>query len=480
MAHVVSGQLGGKHGNSESGHDGGDQSPRKPKRQKPNVSNPSKSNSAAAASGSSAKDGSAVGAGEASNPAGGPDEDVSGGSAGHGSPAAATQGLDRQALLARIRDTTTRVNGLTSNNRPCICPANCAGTGHRGKQAAKRFQGKTVPPKNRSQEPKPGSTDIPPLNPTPEEGHIDATRSIARVLAKAEVQKDVHLPRFGGVSGTRARLRVTLEVHDDPYGYRSRLGYYAQMFLTPDSDPRERSAGYISSWRISKPNAGQQLVDPTVWVEEWLRRPIPEGEDNESICTGILMEPLQRLYDQNGNTRENLRCDGNALKALYNDHNGHEIVFIPMILIYHELPCNDDLCAVWYHAYPRREGEPEDGPLRRMQETLERHYTRYGWELYEGTPGQNPIMGRLSLINADGDNGGSLQPISRDQPPAEPGPSAQSPAQRRSAGSGASAAQLSSSPPTPAVPTSSSYRESSSVNGRYAGSASSDPFVDTP
>lgn len=355
MSHVVPPeQHGGKHGNSESDEDGGDVVPRDPKRRKSNENNPSESNPAAP-SGSSAKKVSGGGAGEASSPAGGPDDDGSEGSAGHGNnPAAAARGLDRQALLARMRDTTTRLNALTSNNRPCNCPANCPGTGHRHQQAAKQHQGKKYPPQNiRSLATKPAGADLPPLNPTPETGHVDATRSIARVLAKAEIRKTVLLKNCGGRSA-RARLRVTLEVHDDPYGNRSRLGYYAQLFLTPNSDPRERAAGYISSWRISKPNARQQLVSPDVWVEEWLRRPIPEGEDNESVCTGVLMEALQRLYDRDGNPRDTLTCSRDARAALRNRHDGHEVVYIPMIFIYHECESSSRLRYVpkGFEGYP--------------------------------------------------------------------------------------------------------------------------------
>lgn len=142
-----------------------------------------------------------------------------------------------------------------------------------------------------------------------------------------------------------------------------------------------------------------------------------------------------------------------------------------------EVPCTEDLGAVWYHAFPRQEGESEEGQLRRIHDTLERHYRRHGWRIYDDAPGQNPVMGRFDHVDADGYDGGSLLHISRDQPPAEPagGPSAESPAKRRSAGSGASTVPVSSSPPAPAVPTSSSYRQSS-ANRR----ASSDPFVDTP
>lgn len=235
----------------------------------------------------------------------------------------------RQTLLARIRDATTRLNGLTDNHRPCDCPPICPGPVHRG-QAQHRRLG--IQPE-RSQTPSPSESDLTTLDPTPPQGLVDATRDRSRLLAEAEGSRMIDLPRFGP-KGIKGRLRMSLQVHDDPYGYRSRLGYYGDIHMTPTSDNRERAVGYISGWRVSKPNARNPYTVPKIWADEWLRGPLPVGDTASITDTNILKDPLRRLYDVDGQPRPNSQYMTANREEL--GDQGNEIVYIPMIWIYHE------------------------------------------------------------------------------------------------------------------------------------------------
>ena len=143
---------------------------------------------------------------------------------------------------------------------------------------------------------------------------------------------DVNLPNFGP-PGNKGRLSVSLEVHDDPWKHSSRLGYYGQIYLTPLSDPRQRQIGFICGWRVSKPNAQQPQTPHEPWVEEWLRIPYSDDLSNPiEADTNIMREPLQRIYDKDGQPKKNSKC----FKADRNElgDNGNDIIFKPMIFIH--------------------------------------------------------------------------------------------------------------------------------------------------
>ncbi|KUI72772.1 hypothetical protein VM1G_08183 [Cytospora mali] len=247
--------------------------------------------------------------------------------------AEAVAGSGRQELLARIREAKLRLNELTNSHRPCGCQPDCPGS-HRRSQARHTQDGNRSEGSGTSSS---AETDSSLSESTPPEGPIDLVRSISTVLAEAEGSKMVDLPRLGP-EGSQGRLRISLQVHTDPYGYRTRLGYYGELFLAPNTDTQERPAGYITAWRISKPNSGQPLVNPQTWVDEWLLGPMGDGSSAESIDTNNIREPLRRLYDVVGQPRPNSQTM-TANRAELGD-SGNDIVFIPMIWIFDEFSRN--------------------------------------------------------------------------------------------------------------------------------------------
>ncbi|KUI56680.1 hypothetical protein VP1G_04026 [Cytospora mali] len=361
--------------------------------------------------------------------------------------AEAVAGSGRRELLARIREATTRLNELTNGHRPCGCPPDCPGSRSRS-QARNTQDGNRSDTSGTSGS---ADTDSSSSESTPPEGPIDLVRSISTVLAEAEGSKMVNLPRLGP-EGTQGRLRISLQVHTDPYGYRTRLGYYGELFLTPNTDNQERPAGYITAWRISKPNSGHPLVNPQTWVDEWLIGPMGDGKSAESIDTNNIKEPLRRLYDVFGQPRPNSQTM-TANRVELGD-SGNEIVFVPMICIFDEfsrnglfkhatdmffnlctngtlpewynmnspvtfliepgIPMVPQMALMWFREYPQQEGESEIACLGRIQRILEGHYRRHGFVDYDKTSGQCIIMGRV--INPwDKDPGDRLLPNPRSQ-----------------------------------------------------------------
>ncbi|ROV95655.1 hypothetical protein VMCG_07544 [Cytospora schulzeri] len=274
----------------------------------------------------------------------------------------------RQAVLDRIREATAKLNGLTDNYRPCDCPPTCPGPINRGQDQNS--------------------------NPTPPNRFVDTTRLMSRLLVTAEGSKVIDLPRFGP-EGTQGRLRMSLEVHDDPYGYRSRLGYYGELYMTPTTDNQERAVGYVSSWRVSKPNARNPGYDPQIWTNEWLRGELPDGDTPEIKHTNEVKTMLRRLYDVNGQPRPNSQyLTANSLEL---GDNGNEMLYISMIWIYDDFPAQDNMAAMWLREYPQQEGESDEEHRERLQRTLEAVYRRHGYVDYDTTPGNNVIMGRVIM-----------------------------------------------------------------------------------
>lgn len=125
---------------------------------------------------------------------------------------------------------------------------------------------------------------------------------------------------------------MTLRVHEDPQDHRTRLGYYADLFLKLDEPEKsggpeeENHVGYISTWRLSKePNQyGYENFRP--WVEEWLQTELG-GPDDDSRP---FKETLRLLYDETGQLRT---VDDDSLQTALSDEIGSELVFVEMIWI---------------------------------------------------------------------------------------------------------------------------------------------------
>ena len=169
----------------------------------------------------------------------------------------------------------------------------------------------------------------------------------SRALARAGAAKSIALER----AGKKGKLRMSLEVRADPQGYRTRLGYYADLFLKLDGpgqeggpEPEECHIGYISSWRLSKQpdQYGHEEFQP--WVTEWLHSELG-GPDDESRP---FKETLRLLYEiknddgqveagqvkarkvKAGQVRDNMTDD---LVRFALDETGSELVLIEMLWI---------------------------------------------------------------------------------------------------------------------------------------------------
>lgn len=151
----------------------------------------------------------------------------------------------------------------------------------------------------------------------------------SRVLARAGAAKSITLER----AGENGKLRMALQVYADPQGYRTRLGYYADLFLKLDGPgegggpgPEEHHIGYISSWRLSKQPKQYGHEDLQPWVTEWLRGDLGDPDDDSRP----FKEALRLLYQDTGEVQDSI-TDDLILTAL--DDTGSELVFVEMIWI---------------------------------------------------------------------------------------------------------------------------------------------------
>lgn len=155
----------------------------------------------------------------------------------------------------------------------------------------------------------------------------------SRVLARARAAKSVCLEK----TRQTGRLRMALQVHADPQGHRTRLGYYADLFLTldePEQDDGQSSnspvqgehhIGYISTWRLSKEPLQYTHEDVQPWVGDWLRGELGAPDDDSRP----FKETMRLLYDESGQvqaiTDPSLRASLGAA--------GSELIVVEMIWI---------------------------------------------------------------------------------------------------------------------------------------------------
>lgn len=148
-----------------------------------------------------------------------------------------------------------------------------------------------------------------------------AAREGAFVLAEAQGSiPDIELSRIGG----KGTLRMSLQVHEDREGHRSRLGYYGELYLRLPG-PKEHHIGYIASWRLSRLYGDDPNTGPA-WIEEWLKGQVDEDEKDE------LRRALESLFHKTGQLKEDAGKYNKPVSDQLQDA-GSPIIFIPMIWI---------------------------------------------------------------------------------------------------------------------------------------------------
>ncbi|KAK7740725.1 hypothetical protein SLS53_005193 [Cytospora paraplurivora] len=225
-----------------------------------------------------------------------------------------------EALLARVNNFETR------DWRPCNCPPECPGPHGHSKSADPSRSGSAPgsggsPSSSNSRSTRASTGDTPrardgSLHPVVNV-RIDH-RDSAEVYAEAQgTTPNIQLHRTGGTGN----LRMSLQVHQDVSGFRTRLGYYGEMYLTVPGQ-RERHIGLISAWRISR-SSGRHPDGTPDWVTEWLQDPEVKND---------VQSALTELYDHNGATKVNPGdCNAELLKHLGDEQS--DFLYIPLIWI---------------------------------------------------------------------------------------------------------------------------------------------------
>lgn len=118
-----------------------------------------------------------------------------------------------------------------------------------------------------------------------------------------------------------ATIRTLVSVEKCPHGFRSRLGYHANLYITL-ADGVERDIGYITGWRISRPSGVNPNIDPQYCMAEWYFKPLGTYDENSkqlAYCIRSLYGkgeiPIRRLSDRvvNQEKKNELQDGGNEL-----------------------------------------------------------------------------------------------------------------------------------------------------------------------
>lgn len=225
--------------------------------------------------------------------------------------AAVRTGTDNWSLFLRQRRLQDQLRRLRNDFKNCYCPQGCRGGPHNhvgvdpATLPAQPLHGPYVDPES----------DMPITRArTDERRHSDCI-----VMAEARGTSDIVLYR----RGTRATLRMSLQVHNDITD-GNRVGYYAELFLTQHGH-EEEFIGFINSWHVTRTN---------VEWESTLLGGHPYTGDMETIRDFLI-----RLYGPNQNRPrsrdgeplpvEEFREHFGAAWAMLSDDS--DIVFIPAI-----------------------------------------------------------------------------------------------------------------------------------------------------
>ncbi|ROW13843.1 hypothetical protein VPNG_03582 [Cytospora leucostoma] len=219
---------------------------------------------------------------------------------------------NRPNYLARFQALLARVNNLETRDwRPCNCPPNCPGPhGHRKPADPPGSGGGSGSGGSRASSGSGSTRTSTGDPPTARDGTLHPVvnirldhRDSAEVYAEARgTIPGIPLSRNGGTGN----LRMSLQVHEDVSGFRTRLGYYGEMYLTVPGQ-RERHIGLISAWRVSR-SSGRHSDGTPDWVTEWLQDP----EVNNDVQSA-----LTELYDHGGTSKvESGSCDAELFSYL--------------------------------------------------------------------------------------------------------------------------------------------------------------------
>lgn len=261
-------------------------------------------------------------------------------------PPASEEYLGRMlALQARICNLETR------DFTPCNCPLDCLGPTGRGRASSNQPRtpqrvpsglgsGRppgaapgplpALPPRTPPNIPPPAPPQTPVRSPNDGPRARDGTlhpvvnlripeRETASIFAEARGTKPNIQLRRTGDTGT---LRMSLQVHSDEWHYRSRLGYYGELYLTTPGQ-RERHVGFISGWRISR-SSGQHPNGTPLWVTDWLQSDLTSDADD------AIKQSFRMLFDRDGNPNDFGRLVPDLDSVLGDDS---DIIYIPMIWI---------------------------------------------------------------------------------------------------------------------------------------------------
>lgn len=230
-------------------------------------------------------------------------------------------GNDRWSIFLRQRHLQDRLRRLRNDFKDCHCPPGCRG----GTQNHIPVDPTSVP---ENMQPLHGpyvaaDSQMPRTRARPE----DRRHPNLVVAAEARGTSDILLHR----SGSRATLRMSLQVYEDPVP-TGRRGYFGEMFLTRPGQ-EEKFIGFIHSWRLARTS--------DAWVD-LLFGEFGERFDDEFNSFGEMRDFFSRIYaradldeevatDRDGNIlpRAPLRRGSAARWARLNDNT--DLVYIPMI-----------------------------------------------------------------------------------------------------------------------------------------------------
>lgn len=140
----------------------------------------------------------------------------------------------------------------------------------------------------------------------------------------------------------RVTLRTLVTIQTCPQGFRSRLGYHANFYITRPNSV-EREIGHITAWRISKPTGANRNINPGYWLDEWCRPNLRLYNDSDKE----LAYCLRALYGTgiNSSPEPSQRINSDEVKNSLRD-TGHDLVFIQSIYIKWREDPNDEQTGV--------------------------------------------------------------------------------------------------------------------------------------
>ncbi|KAG6354920.1 hypothetical protein INS49_004001 [Diaporthe citri] len=152
------------------------------------------------------------------------------------------------------------------------------------------------------------------------EGPIDNSAPLAQIEASETIN-------FKG-GKDNATIRTLVSVKKCPHGFRSRLGYHANLYITL-ADGVEREIGYITAWRISRRSGVNPNIDPQYVLADWYFESLGTyDEDSKQLAYCI-----RSLYGKGEIPHRISERIVNREKRNEIQDGGNELVFIETIYI---------------------------------------------------------------------------------------------------------------------------------------------------